>query len=336
MSLGEHSSQPLLRTRVCDLLGIRHPVVMGGMAGGFTSSALVAAVSNAGGLGTFGASWLTPEEVRSETARIRELGGGSFGLNLLLFANEHLVDAALDCRPPVMAFAWAAPDQDLAGIFARAQRSGCKVMYQAPSVPEAIRGASAGADVIVAQGSEGGGHIGVMGTMALVPMVVRAVQPTPVLAAGGIADGHGLAAALALGAHGVLLGTRFLATVESPLHPNFKQAVVESDGHDTEVTTIPDLISGRIWPGALGRVKRNALIRAWAGREWEVRERRTTLAKEIRAAREAGDPAGAVLWCGQDAGLIDAIEPAGDVVVRIVREAHDILSRRLPDLIASV
>ena len=335
MTLGQRLSQPILRTRVCDLLGIRHPVVMGGMAGGFTSSALVAAVSSAGGLGTFGASWLTPDEVRSETARIRELVQGPFGLNLLLFANEHLVDPALECRPPIMAFAWAAADQHLDAIFARSHQRGCKVMYQAPSVSEAIRGARAGADVIVAQGSEGGGHIGVMGTMALVPMVVRAVQPTPVLAAGGIADGHGLAAALALGAEGVLLGTRFLATVESPLHPNFKQALVESDGHDTDVTTIPDLISGRIWPGALARVKRNALIRTWAGREWELRERRTTIAQEARAAREAGDPTGAVLWCGQDAGLIDAIEPAGDVVARVVREAHDILSRRLPDLFVS-
>ena len=114
----------------------------------------------------------------------------------------------------------------------------------ANDVPEAVRAVEAGADVIVAQGTEGGGHVGWMATIVIVPMVVDAVAPVPVLAAGGIADGRGLAASLALGADGVLLGTRFLATVESPLHQNFKQAIVDCDGHDTALTEIHDIASG--------------------------------------------------------------------------------------------
>jgi NAD(P)H-dependent flavin oxidoreductase YrpB (nitropropane dioxygenase family) len=207
-------------------------------------------------------------------------------------------------------------------------------MYQAPSVSEAIRGARAGADVIVAQGSEGGGHIGVMGTMALVPMVVRAVQPTPVLAAGGIADGHGLAAALALGAEGALLGTRFLATVESPLHPNFKQALVESDGHDTDVTTIPDLVSGRIWPGALARVKRNALIRTWAGREWSRGS--VTVPGSLR--RESRRSTALCVVAGCRPHRRDG--PSSDVVARIVQTSRSAAPaqclRRFTDRVLSV
>src|SRR5690606_17710850 len=120
------------------------------------------------------------------------------------------------------------------------------------------------ADVVIAQGTEGGGHVGWMATLALTPMVVDAVAPVPVLAAGGIADGRGLAAALALGADGVLLGTRFLASDEAPMHDNFKQAIVAGDGHDTVLTEIPDIAAGVVWPGAMSRAKRNRVVERWA------------------------------------------------------------------------
>ena len=115
-----------------------------------------------------------------------------------------------------------------------------------------------GADIIIAQGTEGGGHVGWMASMPLVPMIVDAVAPVPVLAAGGFADGRGLVAAQVLGAQGILLGTRFLATVESPLHPNFKQAIVDSDGHDTQLSEIPDIAAGLVWPGAMTRSRRGS------------------------------------------------------------------------------
>ncbi len=316
-----------IRTPLCDLLGITHPVVLAGMGGGHSSPELVAAVSNAGGLGIFGASWLTVAEIRDQTAQIRELTSSPFGLNLLLFAHDdERLDAVLVERPAVLSFAWPTPEQALGPIFARAHQAGAKVMHMVPSLSEAHRAADSGADIIVAQGTEGGGHVGVMSTMVLVPQVVREVSDRPVLAAGGIADGRGLAAALALGAAGVVVGTRFLATHEAPIPSTFKQVIVNSDGHDTELTTIPDLISGRLWPGAIPRVWRNSIIRQWAGREWELRQRRAAVRADVMAASEAGDPEHALLWFGQDAGLIEAVEPAAEIVNRMVDEASQILN----------
>jgi len=319
----------MIRTRICELLGIEHPVVLGGMASG-TSAPLVAAVSNAGGFGTLGAANLSPTQVAEQIAAIRASTKKPFGVNFLLFEiQEEGFAAALEAKPPLVAFAWARPEQDLGPWFSRVHDMGSKVMYMAGEVPEAVRGAEAGADVVVAQGTEGGGHVGWMAAMPLVPMVVSAVAPLPVLAAGGIADGRGLAAALALGAEGVLLGTRFLATEESPLHPNLKEAIVRSDGHDTDLTEIPDIASGRVWPGAMARAARNGFIRKWAGREWDLRRNRREAAEEAMTARQAGDVENASLLYGQDAGLIEEILPAAEVIRRTVEEAEAIISGRL-------
>jgi NAD(P)H-dependent flavin oxidoreductase YrpB (nitropropane dioxygenase family) len=323
----------LIHTPVCDLLGIRHPVVLGGMAGS-TSVPLVAAVSNAGGLGTLGIARTPAEQIPKDVAALREATTGPFGVNFLLFmAREPAIDAALSARPPVFSAAWARPDQDLRALFGRAHEAGSTVMYMVGTVPEARRAKAAGADVIVAQGTEGGGHVGWMASLAVLPMIVDAVGSTPVLAAGGIADGRGLAAALALGAQGVLLGTRFLATKESPPHPNFTQAVLDSDGHDTMLTEIPDIARATVWPGALARSRRNAFIERWAGREWELRARQPEAAAALQRAMETGDADNASLLIGQDAGLIHDIPPAGEIVERIVAEAEALLRDRLPKLV---
>src|SRR5919107_360765 len=219
----------------------------------------------------------------------------------------------------VAAVAWPASDQPLAEIVARAHGAGCLVMHMVSQAGDARRAAAAGADVVVAQGTEGGGHVGVMGTLALVPQAVDAVAPRPVLAAGGIADGRGLVAALALGAEGVLLGTRFLATQEASVPDGVKQAILASDGHDTDLTEIPDIITARVWPGAFARTWRNGLLREWSGREWELRQRQPEVAAHIATARAAGDYDRVPLLFGQDAGLIATIEPAAEVVARIVR-----------------
>ena len=200
----------------------------------------------------------------------------------------------------------------------------------AGSVRDAVRGAEVGADIIVAQGSEGGGHVSWMASMVLTPMVVDAVTPVPVLAAGGFADGRGLAAAFALGADGILLGTRFLASKESKLHPNFKKAIIESDGHDTVLTEIPDLAMGVVWPGAMSRVQRNSLIERWMGREWELRQYQAGTEADISTARIKGDVDNAPLSFGQDAGLITDIFPVGDIVRKIAKEAEEIMYDKLP------
>jgi NAD(P)H-dependent flavin oxidoreductase YrpB (nitropropane dioxygenase family) len=323
----------MIRTPVCDVLGIEHPIALGGM-GSAVSPPRGGAVSNAGGFGAMGCHYMTDQQLRDGVAAIRQQTNKPFAMNFLLFdINEENFAAALTLRPAGIAFAWPRPEQDLKTYIGRAHDIGAKVTFMAGGVPEAVRGAEAGADVIIAQGTEGGGHVGWMTTMALVPMVVDAVAPLPVLAAGGIADGRGLAAAIALGADGVLLGTRFLATVESPLHQNFKQAIVDSDGHDTALSEIPDLAAGLVWPGAMSRSRRNRFIERWAGREWLLRQRQAEALASVRAARRDGDTNEAPLSMGQDAGLIRDIPAAAELVRRIAEEAERILTERLPQVI---
>jgi NAD(P)H-dependent flavin oxidoreductase YrpB (nitropropane dioxygenase family) len=323
----------MIRTRICDLLGIPHPIVLGGM-GNATTAPLVAAVSNAGGFGTLGTSAFDASTLDREIASIHERTDKPFGINHLLFQiQENMFAVTLAARPTLIAFAWARKDQNLRDYFQRAHDAGCKVMYMAGEVPEALRAAEAGADVLVAQGTEAGGHVGWMASLPLVPMMVKALAPLPVLCAGGIADGRGLAGALALGAEGVLLGTRFLATHESPLHANFKQAIVDSDGHDTVLTEIPDLASQRVWPGAMSRAQRNKFIERWAGREWAVRQNAAEIGKELAKARAAGDIDNASLSFGQDAGLIDSIKSVKEVIEEIVAEAEEIMRDRLQALL---
>jgi NAD(P)H-dependent flavin oxidoreductase YrpB (nitropropane dioxygenase family) len=325
----------MIRTPVCELLDIEHPIALGGM-GSASSPAMTAAVSRAGGLGAMGCHYLTPDEIRTRTAATRKETNKPFGLNFLLFdTREDSLAAALELRPAVMQFAWARQDQELRSYFDRAHEAGCKVTYMAGAVKEAVRAAKAGADVIIAQGSEGGGHVGWMRSLPLIPMVLDAVGPLPVFAAGGFADGRGLVAALSLGAQGILLGTRFLASIESPLHPNFKQAIVDSDGHDTQLSEIPDIAAGQVWPGAMTRSRRNKFIERWAGREWALRQNRAEAIAKLRAARDAGDVDEGPLSMGQDAGLIHDIPSAGDIVLRIAREAEEILTSKLPRLIAA-
>ncbi|MDR0360938.1 MAG: nitronate monooxygenase, partial [bacterium] len=270
-----------LRTRVTERLGIEHPIILGGMGSGATVPALVAAVSEAGGLGVLGCSGYGPDRITAAGAELRDATRRPFGMNLLLFSSplEH-VDAVAAQRPAVFSSAWPWPEQDLAEVFRRAHDAGCTVMHMVSRVDEAERAAAAGADVIVAQGTEGGGHVGLVSTFVLVPMTVKAVHPVPVVAAGGIATGAQLAAVMMLGAEAALLGTRFLATEESPWPPSYKRAIVESDGHDTELTEIPDIARAREWPGAFDRSQRNRLIEDWAGRESQLRRNRAAVRSE--------------------------------------------------------
>ena len=323
----------MIRTPFTDLLGVEHPVVCAGMGGGATNGELAGAVSDAGGLGVIGASFVPPENLEKMVERTRAITAKPFGINLLLFATEDRLDEVLRAEPAVLSTAWPRDDQDLGATFAKAHHRGIRVMHMVATAADAVRAAEAGADVIVAQGNEGGGHVGEISTTVIVRQVVKAVAPIPVLAAGGLADGAGLAAALALGADGVLLGTRFLATEEAPVEDAYKGAVVASGGDDTIVTTVSDTLSGRDWPGAWARLRRTRFIEEWLGREPELRRRREAVWARLDAAEES-DPDDGLMWIGQSAGLIDAVMPAGDVVREIVAEAEDILRSRLPGLLA--
>lgn len=314
-----------IRTAFTELVGIDHPVVSAGMGGGAAGGELAGAVSEAGGLGVIGASWLDAEAMRAEVERARELTAKPFGVNLLLFGNEALIDPVLELGPAVFSTAWPRDDQDLAAIFARAHERGAKVMHMVATLPDAIAAVEAGADVIVAQGAEGGGHVGEIAMTVLVRLVVKAVAPVPVIAAGGLADGAGLAAALALGADGILMGTRFIATDECAATSFGKEAVVASDGHDTIVTSVHDTLGGRDWPGAWSRGPRTRFVEEWLGREPELRRRRKEVREQLVAARERGDHSYSMLWFGQSAGLVDSVKPAGEVVQEVVADAARIL-----------
>jgi NAD(P)H-dependent flavin oxidoreductase YrpB (nitropropane dioxygenase family) len=325
----------MIETAFTRLIGVDHPVVSAGMGAGNSDGELAGRVSEAGGLGVIGASFLDAHEVAEMITRTREITSKPFGVNLLLFSNEHLLEGVLAANPAVLSTAWPRANQDLKPIFAKAHEGGIKVMHMVPTLDDAKKAAAAGADVIVAQGTEGGGHIGLMGTTVIVRQVVKAVSPLPVLAAGGIADGAGLAAALALGAQGVLLGTRFYATRECPAPDDWKQAIVASDGHDTIVTSVPDSLTGRDWPGAWSRVVRTRFIEEWLGREPEARRRRAELWASLERAEAEGRLDYRITHLGQCAGLIDAILPAGDVVRQIVAEAEDVLRTTLPSMLTA-
>jgi NAD(P)H-dependent flavin oxidoreductase YrpB (nitropropane dioxygenase family) len=322
-----------IRTPFTELVEIEHPVVSAGMGGGAAGGELAGAVSEAGGLGIVGASWLKPEAMQAEVARARELTSKPIGVNLLLFGNEALIDPVLELEPAVFSTAWPRDDQDLTAIFAGAHESGAKVMHMVTTLPDAVAAVEAGADVIVAQGTEGGGHVGEIGTTVIVRQVVKAVTPVPVLAAGGFADGAGLASALALGADGVLLGTRFLASTECDAGAMYKDAVVACESEDTILTTVLDSLTGRDWPGAWSRAARTRFVEEWVGREPELRRRRASVRERLAAAVEDGDVEYQALWLGQSAGLVDSVEPAGELVGAIVAEADAILRERLPALL---
>ncbi|MEA2655955.1 MAG: enoyl-[acyl-carrier protein] reductase [Chloroflexota bacterium] len=306
-----------LQTPVCDLLGIQLPIVQAGMST-YTTPELVAAVSNAGGLGIIGGLGRKPDDLREEIRKVRELTSRPFGVNHVISQlDPAAIEVTLELRVPVLALAWGKADE----IVRRAHEAGIKVIHQVNTPEEAGRAAADGADVIVAQGAEGGGHVGAMSTLPLVPQVVDVVNGVPVLAAGGIADGRGVAAALMLGAQGAFIGTRFLATPEASGRGHSKDVILNALGSQTVASKFFDDVLGLRWPGALVRSIRNPLLDRWAQRQqdWAL------AADQIRPSLEAALAAGDFVLAGESAGLIHDIVPAGELVARIAREAEALL-----------
>src|ERR1700682_2183702 len=272
----------ILHTPVCDLLGIDVPIFQAGMAR-YTTPQLVAAVSNAGGLGIIGGLGRSPDELRSEIRQVRELTSRPFGVNHVVCQLDHAaVQVTLAQRVPVLSLAWGRA----ADLTYQAHEAGSKVIHMVATPEEAGLVASDGADVVIAQGTEGGGHVGMMGTLPLVPMVIDVVGDVPVLAAGGIADGRGLAAALMLGAQGALIGTRFLATPEARGNGHSKDVILNALGSQTVASKFFDDVLGQVWPGAVVRTIQHPLLEEWADRpqEW------TLAAEQLRPALQSALP----------------------------------------------
>jgi enoyl-[acyl-carrier protein] reductase II len=316
---------------LCRLLGIRYPICQAGMYQ-VAYGSLAAAVSNAGGLGVIGSAYMPPARLREEIRTAKAQTDKPFGVDILfakttgggatIKAYEREVRAHIDVtfeeKVPIIVSGLGDPG----AIVPQAHSAGMKVMALVGTAKQAKSVARSGVDAVIASGHEGGGHVGRIGTMALVPRVVDVVA-IPVVAAGGLADGRGLVAALALGAAGVWMGTRFIATLEARGHDNYKRRITEIDEDGTVVT--------RAHSGKPNRMIRNAFTQAWEGREADIKPYPLQLREVGEPAshrgRIGGDVALGVLPCGQSAALIERIEPAGEVVERIAREAASVLSR---------
>jgi NAD(P)H-dependent flavin oxidoreductase YrpB (nitropropane dioxygenase family) len=334
----------MLNTRLCDLLGIEYPIICAPM-GFVTDAELAAAVSNAGGLGIMSFSARPPQALRQEIRRLRSLTHRPFGVNLLLhYQVEEHVTVCVEEKVPILSFFWGNPSP----FIEKAHSEGIKVIHQVGSVKWAQYAVRAGVDVIMAQGVEAGGHIeGEVTTMALLPRVVDAILPTPVVAAGGIADARGFVAALALGADGVAIGTRFIATSESNAHSLYKQKVLEA----TEESTVRTTLFGHGWPDAPHRTIRTAFVEEWLGNEGRGNESRPDepLIGETRIGGQqvpvvrfkgyppskyaTGDIESMNFLAGQSAGLVNEIKPAATVVKELVEGAQEIIRNQLNKLI---
>jgi nitronate monooxygenase len=319
-----------VRTPVCDLLGIEVPIVQAPI-GSASVPALAAAVSEAGALGTIALSWTKPQDVAGLVDGVRAHTTRPFHANILMeWPPEERLEAALAAGAKIVSLTWGDPS----AYVERVHAAGALLIGAVGTAEEAKRFADAGVDVICAQGWEAGGHVGSeVATMALVPAVVDAVAPVPVLAAGGIADGRGIAAALALGAHGVWIGTRFLLAEEAPIHPYYRERLLGAAAEDAVYAT--DLFDVG-WQNAPHRALRNTTREHWEaagspppgsrpgeGDEVAVRADGVAIVRYSSAMPLdgiSGDIESLSMWSGQGIGLLDRVRPAAEIVRELVAE----------------
>lgn len=328
---------PKLTTSLCRLLGITLPIIQAPIT---ASPEVVAAVSNCGGLGMIQATWLEIDDLRNTIAEIRRLTDRPFGANFVLALNEDQrhanLDAALEAGVPVISTFWADP----APVIERIHGAGAIALHTVGSAEEARRVVDLGVDAVVAQGVEAGGHVwGQVATMVLTPAVVDAVPDTPVIAAGGIADGRGLAAALALGAGAAWIGTRLLLARESRFHAAYRQEIMAARETDTILSSVFD--DG--WPDAPHRCLVNDTLEAWLAAGKPGPGQRPNEG-EIVAYDESGEAisryssmeptegmtgrvTSIAMYAGQSVGLTNEIKPVAEILEEMVADASEILSR---------
>jgi enoyl-[acyl-carrier protein] reductase II len=309
-----------VKTRITELLGIEHPIFQAAMSWASSNAPLVIAVSNAGGMGVLGAGPLRPDDFQKILLEIKTGTKRPFGVNIPLNGARapELLDIALREKIPVMVASQGGPREHLP----RFRAIGAKWLHVVASVEHAKKAEAAGVDALVVDGAEAGGHPppSNVGTIVLVRRVVRATR-LPVVASGGVADGAGIAALLALGAEAVQLGTRFIATPEASVHENYKRAVLAADVHDTCLVGPPSLPVRQI---------RNAFTRKFEASSNEEREALFKASSLKKAALE-GDVEWGKVEAGQSAGLVDEILPAAEVMRRLVQELEQ-ARRRLASL----
>jgi enoyl-[acyl-carrier protein] reductase II len=313
-----------IRTPLCDLLGIEHPIMLAGM-GGVAYAELCAAVSAAGGFGTLGMAGLGPERIRDEMRKVKDLTDKPFGVDLLA-AVPAALEAAADVIIEEGATAFISGLGVPTGILDRLSAAGLKVMNVCGTVRHAVAGQAAGLDAVIAQGTEAGGHTGKIAGMALIPQIVDAVD-IPVVAAGSIVDGRGLAAALAFGAQGVWMGTRFIASAEAHAADLYKQVILDAAATDTIVT--------RCYSGKTMRVFNNSYVTEWETRPGEIQpfpqqamvSHRNGVMGGIAGQIDGLDRDRSCFAMGQGAGGINSVLTCREIVERTMAEAETVLKR---------
>jgi len=315
-----------IQTPLTHVLGIAHPILSAPMDL-VADARLTAAVSAAGGLGLLGGAYGDQQWLTRELDRLAQLGA-RFGVGFITWSlakQPALLDLALERKPVAIMLSFGDPRP----FVARIKRAGALFLCQVQSLGLAREAVAAGADMLIAQGTEGGGHGATRGLMTLLPEVVDAVGPrVPVIAAGGIADGRGLAAALLLGAAGVLVGTRFYATQEAAGAQAAKERICAATGDDTIRSIVFDISRRNVWPPPFtGRCLRNAHLDRWLGRELDLIRDQEAAAAAYAAARQADNFDIAAVIAGEAAGLIRDIPPVSEFVDRMVRDAATLLGR---------
>lgn len=311
-------TRPVLGKRLTDLLGIRYPVVQGAMAW-VANADLAAAVSNGGGLGIIAAGATPPEILEKELTRIREMTDKPYGMNIMLLSPTagDALELAAKYRVPVVTTGAGSPGK----VLERLKPLGTIVIPVVPTAALAKRVVKQGADAVVAEGTEAGGHIGELTTMVLTPLVSEAVS-VPVICAGGVADGRGMAAAFALGASGVQVGTRFVCCTECTVHPAYKEALVTAKERGTVVTGQST--------GHPVRCLANKLTKLFQEKEYNhaaIEEIERLGTGKLRAAVVDGDVVMGSVMAGQTAALVRDVQPAGAIMDAMVEEAQTILER---------
>lgn len=310
----------MIGTDLTRLLGIRHPIVSAPMAG-WSGGGLAGAVSAAGAFGMIGVGSSTPTDWIPEQAKLARQSG-PFGVGLMSWVLEkrpELLDAVLAEGPAAVSLSFGDP----APYVERVREAGAVVMSQVQDAEKAGRAVEAGVDVLVAQGTDAGGHTGRVGTMPLLQRVLEIGERAgrPVLAAGGIGTGRGIAGVLAMGASGAWIGTRFCATVESTGTEEAKRLILDSDETATVHTRVFDLVQDIPWPEEFaGRALRNSFSDRWQGRETQLEEQRSSIGPAFETTR--GDYAEDFVYAGQAAGLVGDIPSAGELVDRLMAEAE--------------
>jgi nitronate monooxygenase/enoyl-[acyl-carrier protein] reductase II len=310
-----------MRTPLTDALGIDAPIIQGAF-GPWACTEMSAAVSESGGLGTLGTAVRALPDMKVEWARMRDLTAKPFAINHTMRPlDEDAFAATLEFAPPVVSFALGID----AELVKRVHDVGALFVQQVHSAEQAQRAADAGVDVIIAQGGEAGGFGGTVAMSVLVPQVVDAVAPIPVAAAGGIADGRGLAAALTLGASGANIGTRFLASAEATISADWKNAIVRAQSDDAVKVEFADAAFPPPSPGGFAvrpRVLRTAFVDEWNGRIAEAPEHHQEISGALMDAVRSGRAHELVPFTGQTAGLIHEVLPVAEIMRRLVADAE--------------